>query len=280
MMDQGHPDDHQPPAPGPILVVDEDLATSRAIAGVLSTHGFETHCATSTNAAIRLAGRYPYPIVIVAPSIPAPSGPPLVDLLALINPRSRFILLTNAADTDLTAGYAHRSAVSSVIQKPWDDDELVATIRQMLEIDLRQSREETGRAPCTALLVEDNPGDSDLVCEYLAGTGNFQVECVQRLDDALTILAQRSVDVVLTDLSLPDAAGLDTVRRMVRKTPETALIVLSGIADEDLALQAVQSGAQDYLIQDQMTAPLLRRAIRNARERKGTEQQACPSGPL
>jgi len=73
---------------------------------------------------------------------------------------------------------------------------------------------------------------------------------------------------VISDLTLPDARGLDTVRRLPPLAPDAPFIVLSGMDDEDLAIQAMQHGAQDYLVKGQLDAPTLRRTLRHAAERK------------
>jgi signal transduction histidine kinase len=122
--------------------------------------------------------------------------------------------------------------------------------------------------PVRILLVEDNPGDARLLRELLhEGTLPFELRHVDRLDAAQRELAQETMDVILLDLSLPDAHGLETVRRMLSSAGELPILVLTGLDDENLAVQAVQSGAQDYLVKGQVDAVLLGRSIRYALER-------------
>jgi diguanylate cyclase (GGDEF) domain len=78
---------------------------------------------------------------------------------------------------------------------------------------------------------------------------------------------------VLLDLSLPDAFGLPTVRQIHDTSPTIPVVVLSGVSDQSLALQAVQQGAQDYLVKGQGHPELLARAVRYAIERKRTEER-------
>lgn len=119
------------------------------------------------------------------------------------------------------------------------------------------------------LLVEDNPGDADIVRLALAEgpeAGAFVVDHVQRLSDALAAAAAPPrPDVVLLDLSLPDAVGLDGLRRLNEAVPETPVVVLTG-ADRAAGEGAIQAGAQDYLGKG-VDAPLLPRALRYAVER-------------
>jgi two-component system, NarL family, sensor histidine kinase UhpB len=127
--------------------------------------------------------------------------------------------------------------------------------------------------PIRVLLVEDNPGDARLIREMLAAAAvqDFTVEWVTRLADGLEQLGQNQIDVVLLDLGLPDSRGLDTFIKAHEQAPQVPFVVLTGLADEDLALSAVQKGAQDYLYKDETNPNLLLRAIRYATERKQAE---------
>ncbi|HEX8454764.1 MAG TPA: hybrid sensor histidine kinase/response regulator [Longimicrobium sp.] len=130
-------------------------------------------------------------------------------------------------------------------------------------------------APVSILLVEDNPGDARLLRETLREAEGFPFELSHalRLADAAAMFPRCAADVVLLDLSLPDAHGLDTVRRMLEVAPATPIIVLTGTDDERLALQAVHAGAQDYLTKGRVDGPLLARSIRYAIERNRLEQE-------
>jgi len=125
------------------------------------------------------------------------------------------------------------------------------------------------------LLVEDNPGDARLTQELLRETNTVAFETVHvvSLDAALKALDQRDFDIVLLDLSLGDASGIDIVKRMREHCPTVPLIVLSGLEDETTAMLALQEGAQDYLVKGQGDGHLIGRAIRYAVERKRVESQ-------
>ena len=88
------------------------------------------------------------------------------------------------------------------------------------------------------------------------------------MGDAEKYLAQYFVDAILLDLGLPDAQGLEAVRRVRAAAPGVPLVVMTGLDDEALAAQALQEGAQDYLIKGQIEARGLLRALRYAIERK------------
>lgn len=129
------------------------------------------------------------------------------------------------------------------------------------------------------LLIEDNPGDRRLISEMLAeasanepGIG-FDVQYADRLQLAIEYLGQHRVEVILLDLGLPDSQGLDTLKRVYSEVPELPIVVLTGLNDELIGVQAVNKGAQDYLIKGQVDTHLLRRTIRYAIERKQAEER-------
>ena len=124
------------------------------------------------------------------------------------------------------------------------------------------------------LLVEDNPGDARLLREMFqeAGSHNTELTHVRCMSDAEKHLAEHEVDIVLLDLGLPDAHGLGAVRGAPAAAPHLPLVVLTSLDDELLATQALQEGAQDYLIKGQIDTRGLLRALRYAIERKLMEE--------
>jgi two-component system, cell cycle sensor histidine kinase and response regulator CckA len=131
------------------------------------------------------------------------------------------------------------------------------------------------KPPLKILLVEDNPGDVLLLQETLAEITQFSVELIyiERLAQALNHLKSEPFDVVLLDLLLPDSEGLETFLQIYDQVPLTPIVVLTGIADETLALHAMQAGAQDYLVKGKASSSsdVLMRSIRYAIERKRNE---------
>ena len=132
----------------------------------------------------------------------------------------------------------------------------------------------TGR-PVSLLLVEDNPGDRRLILEMLAEAGDvtFDLQHAERLQSALKSLGQTGVELILLDLGLPDSQGLDTLRKVHARAPEIPIVVLTGLDDEIVGVQAINEGAQDYLIKGQVDTNLLKRTIRYAIERKQAEER-------
>ncbi len=124
------------------------------------------------------------------------------------------------------------------------------------------------------LLIEDNDVDAQLTQDLLSewSTEEFQVARATTLAEGLSLLSRERFDAMLLDLSLPDAFGLPTVREVHASSPTIPVVVLSGVSDQNLALQAVRQGAQDYLVKGQGHPELLARAIRYAIERKRFEE--------
>lgn len=124
------------------------------------------------------------------------------------------------------------------------------------------------------LLVEDNPGDADLVREALADVPPpgvavaTHVTHVTRISEALERLRAGPVDLVLLDLSLPDATQLEGLRRLRAERPDAAIVVLTSLQDEQLGLRAAQEGAQDYIVKGTADGRVLLRLLRQAVERQ------------
>jgi diguanylate cyclase (GGDEF)-like protein len=127
--------------------------------------------------------------------------------------------------------------------------------------------------PIRLLLVEDNPGDARLFTETIKEARAFQFEVAHRacVDHALAFLAEGTPDMIVLDLGLPDAGGVEAVRKVQLAAPAVPLVVLTGLDDEASAIQALHAGAQDYLIKGQMSTSLLVRALRYAFERHGLQ---------
>ena len=122
------------------------------------------------------------------------------------------------------------------------------------------------------LLVEDNAGDARLIQEMLAKAEgqSYSVTWAESLAAGIAQLRGETFDAVLVDLFLPDSRGLDTLRSISTESPFAPLIVLTGLDDKEVAVQALQEGAQDYLLKSQIEDVTLPRAIGYAIERQRT----------
>jgi DNA-binding response OmpR family regulator len=124
--------------------------------------------------------------------------------------------------------------------------------------------------PTHVLLIEDSPGDADFVCMRLReGNPDLEVSFADRLSTGLAALAFKPPAVVLLDLNLPDSHGAQTFRNVLNQAPGVPVVVLSGVDDEELAVQAVHEGVQDYLVKGAFDSKQLTRALLFAIERQG-----------
>lgn len=125
-------------------------------------------------------------------------------------------------------------------------------------------------SPAThVLLIEDNPGDADLVrLRLVESNPTVGVSCVNRLADGIVSLKEKPPSLVLLDLNLPDSQGAETFRKLLETAPDVPVVILSGQDDEALAVKALHQGAQDYLVKGGLTSGALDRAMRYAIERQ------------
>lgn len=128
--------------------------------------------------------------------------------------------------------------------------------------------------PLRVLLLEDDPVDAEIAqwcLEGEVGLVRFEVTWVATLTEALRQLSSITFDIVILDLFVTDARGLEVLTRVTEVDRDLPILILSGLQDERLALEAVLKGAQDYLIKDEINGRQLRRTIRHAIERKRVE---------
>lgn len=129
--------------------------------------------------------------------------------------------------------------------------------------------------PVRVLVVEDDDFDAQILQRMFTKEkrGSFAITHKMRMSEGMEHLASGDVDIVLLDMGLPDADGLDIVRRAKTVAPEVPVIVLTGLEDEALAADAMKAGAQDYLIKGQIESRALPRALRHAIDRQRMQSE-------
>lgn len=133
------------------------------------------------------------------------------------------------------------------------------------------------------LLVEDTDADARFIEELVADvtaddgdpTGPDDVTVIREstLPDGLERLEETDVDVVLLDLGLPESQGLETLRRALERIESVPVVVLTGLPERELGVDAVSEGAQDYLVKDELGPKTLIRTVRYAIERKAVRRE-------
>ncbi len=136
--------------------------------------------------------------------------------------------------------------------------------------DTSKKVEKAATETISVLLVEDNALDAELISTILsrARNGRFEIERTERLSAVRALAAGARYDIILTDLGLPDSSGIDTFTGVCSAVPDTPVVVLTGLDDEETALRAVHQGAQDYLVKGTINKELLIKTIRYSIERQ------------
>lgn len=119
------------------------------------------------------------------------------------------------------------------------------------------------------LLIEDNPGDAFLMKFYLGESASplFHVSHAETVKAAIELLSENQFDIILSDMNLPDSFGVDTVKSILGKFPGNLVIVLTGLTDEEVGLETVRYGAQDFLTKGKFDGKVLISSVMFAFER-------------
>jgi two-component system sensor histidine kinase UhpB len=137
----------------------------------------------------------------------------------------------------------------------------------------------TSEHPLSILIIEDNPPELFLV-EQMLRTSTINVAAIYsatRIVEATTVMEQHRIDLVLLDLTLPDSSGIDSFLKIKTQTQHIPVIILSGLADSKLVFEALQQGAQDYLVKGEFKSDLLARSVKYSIERKNAEEKILAS---
>ena len=128
----------------------------------------------------------------------------------------------------------------------------------------------TATSTLKILLIEDNLAEARLLQEFikLTKSQNFSLVHVQKLQDGINQLNSEKYDIILLDLTLPDSQGLSSIPQLLQQNPSNPIIVLTNTNDEEIAIEAVRQGAQDYLVKRHVNPDILVRSVRYAIERK------------
>lgn len=129
--------------------------------------------------------------------------------------------------------------------------------------------------PIKILLFEDNLGDARLFIETLKdiSSQHYEITHAGSLAEGLSIHADKAIDIILLDLGLPDSQHLDTLIKLRSQVLGVPIVILTGNDDEEIALRAVQQGAQDYLVKQKINADVLSRVICYSIERQKLQDE-------
>ncbi|MDJ0736936.1 MAG: hybrid sensor histidine kinase/response regulator [Nostocaceae cyanobacterium] len=125
------------------------------------------------------------------------------------------------------------------------------------------------------LLIEDNLAYARLLQEFIkqANSHELNIIHVTYLAEAIKKVSKDTYDIILLDLTLPDSEGLASLAPLMSQAPSIPIVVLTNTNDDELALEAVRRGAQDYLVKREVNPAVLLRSLRYAIERKQVLEQ-------
>lgn len=262
-----------------ILFVDDSPDMRTIFKRSMRKTGLLIDVADGPKCALEMAAKTDYPVIVTDLQMPGMNGLELVDRLWATNKKASFVLVTGIAELNLPTDLPSARAISSMVRKPWLPEQVHEALIHAMQLYQRRSEAIDSLEACKetfdVLLVEDDDIKSQELMRMLQqehGRTQFRCTRVRRLGAGIRALKADEHDLVLTDLSLPDARGLDAVAGIRRAAPSLAIVVVSEEVDEDLAVQAVRAGAQDYLVRSEVTAAALHRTLRYAIERKSTEE--------
>jgi len=127
--------------------------------------------------------------------------------------------------------------------------------------------------PFKVLLVEKDDQDKVHIGEMLnkSEIAEFELIHTQRLESALVYVNNEKFDIILLDLCLPDCVGLNSFKAILNENHNIPIVLLNSLANEDMGIEAIKYGAQDYLVKGEFNGKLLARSLQYAIERKKIE---------
>ncbi|MCR6699975.1 MAG: EAL domain-containing protein [Dokdonella sp.] len=265
--------------PGDVRLVAEALRQAR-----LLTHLRVADSGDSALAQLRGAGAAQRPLpdlILLDLNLPGLSGHELLHTLKSDPRLVRIpVVVLTGSDADEDIRRAYDAHANCYVRKPVEFDQLLGVLQTVgnfwLSVVSLPEGVSTGRMDTPSLLlVEDNPGDARMVREMLGESiaDSLRIDVVTRLREAIDAVREHRYTAILLDPGLPDSQGLETVAALHRVAPLTPLVVLSGHGDEEIALRAIQLGAQDYVIKSELQGAALLRTLRYAIERKLVQER-------
>jgi len=257
-----------------VLFVDDDSGVRHAFERTARELGYAVDLASSAGEAVERGHMHAYPVVVTDLFLRGTEGYTVIDALWNLRPETVFIILTARPEAFQRRRLAATGSVASLVSKPWDHDDLATKLESAFALHERRalhSGPTETRPGSSVLVVEDSVSDAQLLQHYLSLIPGVTVALAATLAEATRQLHERPFDAIFTDLSLPDAQGVDTVLRLRAACADAALIVCSGVDDEALQLQLVHLGAHESLNKSDLTLAGVARALRFAKERKNVE---------
>lgn len=257
-----------------VLIVDDEPQVRAALARLAAAEGFVPVLAASAEEALALAQADVFRAAVTDVAMPGMGGLSLLHRLSPLQPGCRFLVVTGLSHVEPTV--LPRGHGCQVFYKPWDASELRAALSgrwRSTSSSSIPSPHSSSRSTLRLLILEPNESEAQLMTGALrfAAPGEHEVVHERTVEGARILLAARRFDVACISLSRADVGGLDAIVRLQAEQPTLGIVAVLGDDDEELALQAVQAGAQDSLVRRNLDGPMLSKVLRYARERKRAE---------
>lgn len=257
--------------PQRILLIDASRDSLAVLEPIAAETGAQIHHARTIADALRYAFKFCYDALVVDAALGGETPLAFLEQLSSVQPTAGVLL--SGESLRFPKGFSLGGNLLGSCRKPWDTQELEAALRRAF--DLSQARR-APRPPFPALRV-----GFERVLFVGASADYRRIERMTRLwfapgafvhastlEEAVALFGQQGFDLVLTELCLPDACGLDPLLRIRRNSAQTPILVLTAIEDVALFDQVLQAGAQDVLLKSELDRKGLFRAMWHARQRQ------------
>lgn len=263
----------EPTTKAKVLIVDDEPQVRAALARLAAAEGFIPVLAASAEEALALAQADEFRAAVTDVAMPGMGGLALLHRISPLQPGCRFVVVTGLSHVEPTL--LPRGHGCQVFYKPWDAGEFRAALSGRWRSTSSSSipSPSSNRSTLRLLLLEPSEVEAQFMTGALrlAAPGEHEIVHERTVEGARMLLAARRFDVACIGLSRVDVGGLDAIVRLQAEQPSLGIVAVLGDDDEDLALQAVQAGAQDCLVHETLDGPMLAKALRYARERKRAE---------
>lgn len=225
-----------------VLIVDSDKNTLTFLTGMLVEKGFKRSMGITTGEGITdIIDEKKPDIVLLNIDI---KGENSIDILSRVkakNPDIPVIILARPDCREAAEAAIRKGASSCIIQTGTEDD-----IAQALKDQLQRHRQEVSRGKCDILIIDDDLDILDMVKSYLQ-SNDYKCETVSNPGKAVNKLLSVKPKLVLLDIVMPDIDGIDLLNEIKKKDPKVKVIMMSGIADRDICINAIKNGASGYI---------------------------------
>jgi diguanylate cyclase (GGDEF)-like protein len=260
-----------------VLFVDDDAICRRHFEVLLGSRGIMVDVAASADEAIGFARRHQYRVIVSDLIMPRLDGMAVIERVRPTQTDARY-LVTTAAEPMQARGMLHAAQLDGVLWKPWDVGLLLAVLERLVTRPGQTHSIPPGvplNGTDAVLIVAQDELEVQRLTSLLRGglSSGVPITVAGSLAEAVAQVISDAVKpaLVLLDVRLPDSDGLHAVMRLNELGLEAPIIVIGDSADEVLAVQAVQAGAQDYLVREQADERRLLRTIRQALGRKNSQ---------